>query len=78
MQIVELYAYGWDDYAEEQLDTVLDTESLGGLLLRIAGRRLNIYTKNSPTAYAQVASIGPLIVDYLDTLVSVSQKFYTK
>lgn len=77
-QIVELYAYGWDSYAEEQLESVLDTESLGSLLLKIAGRRLNIFTKNSPNAYIQVAAVGPLVTDYLDTIVSVGKVFYTK
>ncbi|KAJ6631749.1 Rab3 GTPase-activating protein regulatory subunit [Pseudolycoriella hygida] len=66
-QIVELYAHGWDEFAEDILESVLDTQSLGVLLLKIAGRRLNIYTRNTST-YAQVASVGPLISDYLDTL----------
>lgn len=78
MQIVELYGHGWDEFAEDILESALDTQSLGVLLLKIAGRRLNIYTRNSPTAYAQVASIGPLVSDYLDTLVSVGKIFYTK
>lgn len=69
-KIVELYAHGWDEYAAEQLATILDTQSLGILLLKITGRRLNIYTDESPQAYAQVASIGPLVTDYLKSLVS--------
>lgn len=75
---MELYAHGWDEYAEEQLESVLDTQPLGSLLLKIAGRRLNIFTKNTPNAYAQVASFGPLVTDYLDTIVSVGTVFYTK
>ncbi|KAG4066663.1 hypothetical protein HA402_007299 [Bradysia odoriphaga] len=72
-QIVELYGHGWDEFAEDILESCLDSQQLGSLLLKIAGRRLNIYTKNSPTRYAQVASIGPLVSDFLDTLVSVGK-----
>lgn len=70
-QIIELYNYGWDDYAEEQLEDVLDASSLGTPLLRIAGLRLNLYMINKPTVYAQVASFGQLLSSYLDLLVTL-------
>lgn len=67
---MELYAYGWDDYAEEQLEGVIDAPAVGSLLLKVTGQRLNLYMTNKPTVYAQVASFGPLISSFLDTLVS--------
>uniref|UniRef100_A0A182Q7S3 Rab3-GAP regulatory subunit N-terminal domain-containing protein n=1 Tax=Anopheles farauti TaxID=69004 RepID=A0A182Q7S3_9DIPT len=69
-QIVELYAYGWDTYAHELLENVIPDQTFANLLLTIAGRRLALYTKANPTAWGQIAAVGPLLTDYLDTLVS--------
>uniref|UniRef100_A0A8D8G6J4 Rab3 GTPase-activating protein regulatory subunit n=1 Tax=Culex pipiens TaxID=7175 RepID=A0A8D8G6J4_CULPI len=69
-QIVELYAHGWDTYAEELLENILPDQALGNLLLTIAGRRLTVYTRANPRVWAQVAAVGPLLTDYLDTLIS--------
>ncbi|XP_058825550.1 rab3 GTPase-activating protein non-catalytic subunit [Topomyia yanbarensis] len=69
-QIVELYSHGWDTYAEELLENIVPDQALGNLLLAIAGRRLAIYTKANPRVWSQVAAVGPLLTDYLDTLIS--------
>ncbi|XP_035897656.1 rab3 GTPase-activating protein regulatory subunit [Anopheles stephensi] len=71
-QIIELYAHGWDTYAHELLENVVPDQSFSSLLLTIAGRRLALYTKANPTAWGQIAAVGPLLTDYLDTLVSNS------
>ncbi|XP_050071788.1 rab3 GTPase-activating protein regulatory subunit [Anopheles maculipalpis] len=71
-QIIELYAHGWDTYAHELLENVIPDQSFSNLLLTIAGRRLALYTKANPTAWGQIAAVGPLLTDYLDTLVSNS------
>nr|XP_040223848.2 rab3 GTPase-activating protein regulatory subunit [Anopheles coluzzii] len=71
-QIIELYAYGWDTYAHELLENVIPDQTFSNLLLTIAGRRLALYTKANPTAWGQIAAVGPLLTDYLDTLVSNS------
>ncbi|EAT38427.1 AAEL009668-PA [Aedes aegypti] len=69
-QIVELYAHGWDSYAEELLENIVPDQALGNLLLTIAGRRLTMHTKANPRIWGQVAAVGPLLTDYLDTLIS--------
>ncbi|XP_062561566.1 rab3 GTPase-activating protein non-catalytic subunit-like isoform X2 [Armigeres subalbatus] len=69
-QIVELYAHGWDSYAEELLENIVPDQTLGNLLLTIAGRRLTMHTKANPRIWGQVAAVGPLLTDYLDTLIS--------
>lgn len=69
-QIVELYAHGWDTYAEELLENIVPDQALGNLLLAIAGRRLTMHTKANPRIWGQVAAVGPLLTDYLDTLIS--------
>uniref|UniRef100_A0A182NQE9 Rab3 GTPase-activating protein regulatory subunit n=1 Tax=Anopheles dirus TaxID=7168 RepID=A0A182NQE9_9DIPT len=71
-QIIELYAFGWDTYAHELLENVVPDQTFANLLLTIAGRRLALYTKANPTAWGQIAAVGPLLTDYLDTLVSNS------
>uniref|UniRef100_A0A182VWH5 Rab3-GAP regulatory subunit N-terminal domain-containing protein n=1 Tax=Anopheles minimus TaxID=112268 RepID=A0A182VWH5_9DIPT len=71
-QIIELYAYGWDTYAHELLENIIPDQTFSNLLLTIAGRRLALYTKANPTAWGQIAAVGPLLTDYLDTLVSNS------
>lgn len=60
------------------METIIETQDFGSLLLKIAGRRLNSLTKNSPSKWSTVAAIGPLLTDYLDNLVSVGKVFYTK
>lgn len=77
-QIVELYAHGWDPYAELLLQEDLDVKNIGKLLLNIAGRRLNLFTKNDPKAVQLIAGAGPILFDYLDILVSVSKAYYTR
>ncbi|XP_055610179.1 rab3 GTPase-activating protein non-catalytic subunit-like [Uranotaenia lowii] len=69
-QIVELYAHGWDSYAEELLENIVPDQAFGTLLLAIAGRRLTLYTRANPRVWTQVAAVGPLLTDYLDTLIS--------
>ncbi|XP_065095056.1 rab3 GTPase-activating protein non-catalytic subunit isoform X2 [Ochlerotatus camptorhynchus] len=69
-QIVELYAHGWDTYAEELLENIVPDQAFGNLLLTIAGRRLTMHTKANPRLWGQVAAVGPLLTDYLDTLIS--------
>lgn len=68
-QIAELYAHGWDEYAGELVDAVLDVAALGVVLLRIAGRRLKALLQNEPRMYAEVASVGSVVTDFLDVLV---------
>ncbi|XP_053690684.1 rab3 GTPase-activating protein non-catalytic subunit isoform X2 [Sabethes cyaneus] len=75
-QIIELYSHGWDVYAEELLENIVPDQAFGTLLLAIAGRRLTIYTKANPRLWGQVAAVGPLLTDYLDTLVSVGKVYY--
>ncbi|XP_035774523.1 rab3 GTPase-activating protein regulatory subunit-like [Anopheles albimanus] len=69
-QIIELYAHGWDTYAHELLENVIPDQTFANLLLTIAGRRLALYTKANPSTWGQIAAVGPLLTDYLDTLVS--------
>uniref|UniRef100_A0A336MRX7 CSON006231 protein n=1 Tax=Culicoides sonorensis TaxID=179676 RepID=A0A336MRX7_CULSO len=69
-QIVELYAHGWDPYAELLLQEDLDIKDIGSLLLNIAGRRLNLFTQNDPKATQLIAGAGPILYDYLDILNS--------
>uniref|UniRef100_A0A182ILN3 Rab3-GAP regulatory subunit N-terminal domain-containing protein n=1 Tax=Anopheles atroparvus TaxID=41427 RepID=A0A182ILN3_ANOAO len=71
-QIIELYAHGWDTYAHELLENVVADHTFANLLLTIAGRRLALYTKANPSSWGQIAAVGPLLTDYLDTLVSNS------
>ncbi|XP_053681209.1 rab3 GTPase-activating protein non-catalytic subunit [Anopheles nili] len=71
-QIIELYAHGWDTYAHELLENVVADQTFANLLLTIAGRRLALYSKTNPSAWGQIAAVGPLLTDYLDTLVSNS------
>ena len=73
-----MYANGWDEYAEQQLESVLETQNFGPLMLMIAGRRLNLIAQKSPTTYARVSSMGPQLTDYLSNLVSIGSLFYTK
>ncbi|XP_055370994.1 rab3 GTPase-activating protein non-catalytic subunit isoform X2 [Condylostylus longicornis] len=75
-QVVEIYAHGWDVYAEELLQDIADKESIGPLLLEIAGRRLNLFASDSSSIFCQVASIGPQLLNYLDNLVSVGRVYY--
>jgi hypothetical protein len=70
-QIVQLYVHGYDSYAEELLETVVDEQALGNSLLKIAAKRLTIFTKVNPAIWCQVAAVGPLLTEYLDGLVSV-------
>lgn len=76
LQIVELYAHGWDSYAEELLENVACSYEMGPLLLEIAGRRLNLHIGNSGTRWSVIASAGGLVTEYLDTLVSVGRVYY--
>uniref|UniRef100_A0A1B0FY92 Rab3 GTPase-activating protein non-catalytic subunit n=1 Tax=Phlebotomus papatasi TaxID=29031 RepID=A0A1B0FY92_PHLPP len=65
-QIVELYASGWDSYAEELIEGVTETQDLGILLLEIAGRRLLLFPKVSPIN--KQGAFGTQLADYLDSL----------
>uniref|UniRef100_A0A1L8DVY2 Putative rab3 gtpase-activating protein non-catalytic subunit n=1 Tax=Nyssomyia neivai TaxID=330878 RepID=A0A1L8DVY2_9DIPT len=65
-QIVELYAHGWDTYAEDLIEDVTETQDLGILLLEIAGRRLILFPKVS--AINKQGAYGTQITDYLDSL----------
>ena len=76
-QVVELYANGWDIYANDLLQMIADDERIGSLLLGIAGRRLNLYASNDSSTYLKIASIGPYLLNYLDNLVSVANVYYT-
>ncbi|KAL5279820.1 RAB3GAP2 family protein [Megaselia abdita] len=76
-QVIELYANGWDSFANDLLQQIVDDEKIGGLLLEIAGRRLNLYASNSQSTYLKIASIGPYLLNYLDNLVSVATVYYT-
>lgn len=46
------------------------------MLLEIAGRRLNLYTENSPKGFLKVASVGQQLLGYLDNLVSLAEVYY--
>uniref|UniRef100_A0A1B0EVF1 Putative rab3 gtpase-activating protein non-catalytic subunit n=1 Tax=Lutzomyia longipalpis TaxID=7200 RepID=A0A1B0EVF1_LUTLO len=65
-QIVELYAHGWDAFAEELIDDVTETQDLGILLLEIAGRRLIMFPRVS--AINKQGAYGTQLTDYLDSL----------
>ncbi|XP_059616459.1 rab3 GTPase-activating protein non-catalytic subunit [Phlebotomus argentipes] len=65
-QIVELYAHGWDNYAEQLLEDVTDTQDLGILLLEIAGRRMILFPKVLPIN--KQGTYGTQLADYLDSL----------
>ncbi|GAB0089826.1 Rab3 GTPase-activating protein regulatory subunit [Sergentomyia squamirostris] len=65
-QIIELYASGWDSYAEELLGEVTDTQDLGVLLLEIAGRRLILFPKVIPIN--KQGTYGTQLAAYLDSL----------
>uniref|UniRef100_A0A6B2EEC5 Putative rab3 gtpase-activating protein non-catalytic subunit n=1 Tax=Phlebotomus kandelakii TaxID=1109342 RepID=A0A6B2EEC5_9DIPT len=65
-QIVELYAHGWDSYAEELIEGVTETQDLGILLLEIAGRRMILFPKVSPIN--KQGAYGTQLADYLDSL----------
>lgn len=67
-----MYAHCCDDYADEQFNYVLDKFSLGKRLLRIAGRRLINYYTNNSRIYAEVASVGWLLTEFLDKLVNIN------
>lgn len=75
--MVELYANGWDAFANDLLQQIVDDEKIGGLLLGIAGRRMNLYASNSQSTYLKIASIGPYLLNYLDNLVSVASVYYS-
>lgn len=77
LQVVELYANGWDGFANDLLQQIVDDEKIGGLLLEIAGRRMNLFASNSQSTYLKIASIGPNLLNYLDNLVSVATAYYT-
>lgn len=76
LQIVDLYAHGYDANAEDLLKNVTEDEFIGRMLLEIAGRRLNLYTENSQNSFLKVASIGQQLLSYLDNLVSVAEIYY--
>ena len=73
---MDLYAHGFDSFAEKLLADVTDDEHIGLLLLEIAGRRLKLLSKRSQKYYLKVASIGQHLLNYLDNLVSVAQTQY--
>lgn len=70
VQVVELYAFGYDAEAQVLLQSISDDEELGHQLLEIAGRRLNLYAKGSRTDFLKIASVGHQLLAYLDSLVS--------
>lgn len=71
LQVVELYAFGYDAEAQLLLKDISEDEELGPLLLEIAGRRLNLYAEGSQAAFLKIASVGHQLLAYLDNLVSV-------
>lgn len=74
-QIVQLYAYGWDSYAEALLELEKQVKNIGPQLLAIAGQRLKLFTQNDPKAVAHIAGAGHMLFDYLEKLVSFSILF---
>lgn len=69
IQVVELYAFGYDAEAQVLLNDINDDEELGRLLLEIAGRRLNLYANSSQSTFLKIASVGHQLLAYLDNLV---------
>lgn len=76
MQVVELYAFGYDAEAQVLLQDIGEDEELGRQLLEIAGRRLNLYAQGSRNAFLRIASVGHQLLSYLDNLVSDLQVVY--
>lgn len=76
LQVVELYAFGYDAEAQQLLHDISEDEELGRLLLEIAGRRLNLYADGSQAAFLKIASVGHQLLAYLDNLVSVIGVYY--
>lgn len=70
LQVVELYAFGYDAEAQLLLHDISEDEELGRQLLEIAGRRLNLYADGSQSAFLKIASVGHQLLAYLDNLVS--------
>ena len=68
MQIIQLYVFGWDDYAEELLEKFQDRENISTFLLEIAGQRLNLVLQDNRTAWTRIASGGPFLTNYLESL----------
>lgn len=69
-QIIQAYAHGWDFYAEALLSQEPTIKDIGPQLMQIAGKRLNLLTKNDPRLISQIAGAGSLLFDYLESLVS--------
>lgn len=67
-QIVEMYAHGWDSYASDLLHHMRDDMEMGKLLVEIAGRRMNLYSKTSGERFSKIASVGQQLLNYLDNL----------
>lgn len=53
-----------------------DDEFIGRMLIEIAGRRLNLYSKTSQQTFLSIASVGQQLLNYLDNLVSVAAVYY--
>lgn len=70
-QIVCLYVFGWDQYAEQLLDEI-DGEDLGNQLLQVLGYRLFLFTEKVPKAYLQAMSMGNFVSQFLDEIVSTT------
>ncbi|XP_055855736.1 rab3 GTPase-activating protein non-catalytic subunit [Episyrphus balteatus] len=67
-QIVEMYAHGWDSYANDLLRDMVDDMEMGKLLVEIAGRRMNLFAKTSGERFSKIASVGQQLLNYLDNL----------
>ncbi|XP_017491878.1 PREDICTED: rab3 GTPase-activating protein regulatory subunit, partial [Rhagoletis zephyria] len=67
-QAVEMYAHGYDAHGEPLLKELRDDEHIARLLLEVAGRRLNLIAKASRDAYMKIASVGHVLLHFLDRL----------
>jgi hypothetical protein len=74
-QVPELYTANYDAVAEELVEKIIDTQSMGKLLLDtrldITGRRLKLYSNKSGRRYSQIAVVGTKLTEYLDNLPPV-------
>lgn len=71
---MELYAFNYDDLADELLERLLQNESSEGSnqmvkhLLDIAAKRLNLYLEKNRSSWKQVSSGGSLLTNFLETV----------
>lgn len=74
-QILQVYAHGWDGFAEDLMEQYLDVKNIGSPLLSIAAQRLSQYTRKDHKALQIIAGAGSILFDYMDVLHITEQKY---